>query len=220
MRRLLVGLLLFLGFSLLLVWPWRWFNPPTSAFMLRMQLKGQTYEYDWVDWSSISPHLPVAIVAAEDQKFPYHRGFDFDQIAYAIEEHKAKKRFRGASTISQQVAKNLYLWPGPSYLRKALEAYLTVWIEILWPKKRILEIYMNIAQFGPQIFGVEKASRKYFNRTAVGLTKRQAARLAVILPNPYKLKVWPVSTYVRQRTATIEKQMRLLGGNSYLANLR
>jgi monofunctional biosynthetic peptidoglycan transglycosylase len=216
----LLGLITFGAFSLLLIWPWRWINPPTSAFMLRMQLSGKSYEYQWVDWSSISPHLPVAVVAAEDQRFPHHGGFDFDEIAVAIEEHKAKKRFRGASTISQQVAKNLFLWSGPSYVRKAIEAYLTVWIEMLWSKKRILEVYMNIAQFGPQVFGAEMASRKYFDRGAASLTKRQAARLAVILPNPYQLKVRPASKYMRQRTATIEKQMRLLGGSNYLRGLR
>src|SRR5688572_3911794 len=139
----------------------RWVDPPTSAFMVRERLT-RSVQHRWVDWPQISPHIKVAVIAAEDQKFPSHHGFDLDSINDALEDRDRGRRVRGASTISQQVAKNLFLWPGQSWIRKGLEAYFTVLIEPLWPKRRILEVYLNLAEFGSGVFGVGAASEIYF----------------------------------------------------------
>ena len=151
------------------------------------------------------------MVAAEDQRFPVHWGFDFNQIKAAVQEWETKGRVRGASTISQQVAKNLFLWPDKSWIRKILEAYFTVLIELSWPKRRILEVYLNFAQFGERVFGVAAASDKFFRRPVSDLTFSQAALLAAVLPNPETLKVQAPSKYVQQRVAWIKQQMRRLG---------
>ncbi len=147
----------------------RWIDPPTSAFMVRKSFqawvqgrKDYRVHYEWVDGDRISPYAGIAVVAAEDQKFPEHWGFDFDSIRQALNDNPKRNRPRGASTITQQVAKNLFLWPGRSLVRKGLEAYLTLLIEGLWPKRRILEVYLNIAQFGPGFFGIQSASQWYF----------------------------------------------------------
>ncbi len=172
--------------------------------------------YQWVPWKEISPHMTIAVVAAEDQKFPHHWGFDLDAISNALEENRRRSRPRGASTISQQVAKNLFLWPGRSYLRKGLEAYFTVFIELLWPKRRILEIYLNIAEFGPGVFGVGAASRAYFKKPPSKLLPGEAAILAAVLPNPRRLKAASPSDYVQQRAFQILRQMNRLGGPGFL----
>lgn len=161
--------------------------------------------------------MPLAVVAAEDQRFPDHRGFDLESIRDALEERH--RRQRGASTISQQVAKNLYLWPGQSWLRKGLEAYLTLYIELLWPKRRILEIYLNIAEFGPGVFGVGYAAGDFFGGTARQLSARQAATLAAVLPNPKRMSAAAPSVHVAERRQWILRQMEQLGGPAYLANL-
>lgn len=162
--------------------------------------------------------MPLAAVAAEDQKFPGHFGFDFESIADAWEEMEEGRRVRGASTISQQVAKNLFLWSGKSFVRKAFEAYFTVIMEVLWPKRRILEIYLNIAEFGDGVYGVQAASSKFFGKSPSLLTKREAALLAAVLPNPIRFQVAAPSHYVKRRALHIEKQMNNLG-SSYLKNL-
>jgi len=201
----------------LILLPLRWIPPPTSAFMLR---HAGPVTHRWVPWREISPHVAVAVVAAEDQKFPDHHGFDFASISSALsgEEGRAR-RPRGASTISQQVAKNLFLWPGRSWLRKGLEAWFTLWIEWLWPKRRTLEIYLNIAEFGPGIFGIGAASTAYFGTPPAHLDAAQAARLAAVLPDPRRLQVSDPGPYATARAAQIREQVAMLGGPAYLRGL-
>lgn len=194
----------------------RWVDPPTTAFMLRER---GPVQYRWVDGERISPHIKVAVIASEDQKFPEHHGFDFDSINDALEDRERGRRVRGASTLSQQVAKNLFLWPGQSWIRKGLEAYYTVLIETLWPKRRILEVYVNIAEFGSGVFGVGAASEVFFKKPAARLSAPDAALLAAVLPNPKRLKVRSPSLYVRSRQLWILGQMRGLGGVSLLQQI-
>jgi monofunctional biosynthetic peptidoglycan transglycosylase len=176
--------------------------------------------HDWVPWSRISPHAAVAVIAAEDQKFLLHDGFDFEAIEKAVDDAGRGKRLRGASTISQQVAKNLFLWPGQSWVRKGLEAWFTVWIEFLWPKRRILEVYLNSAQFGRGIWGVQAASRQYFGKDAARLTQPEAALLAAVLPSPTRYRVVNPGPYVRQRQTWILGQMNRLSANGLFENIR
>ena len=204
--------------SIALVLPWRWLKPPTSAFMLRDQfVNSRKIHHRWVAWEGMTAYLPIAVVAAEDQKFPNHRGFDFDAIAKATRERRG--RMRGASTISQQVAKNLFLWPGRSYVRKGLEAWLTVVIETLWSKKRILEVYLNVAEFGPGVYGVGAASEKFFHRPPRRLSLHQASLLAAVLPSPRRMSAARPSTYVDRRAREIAGWVRKLGGPQYLSDL-
>ena len=220
MRWVSRALVAWFALTVLLVLPWRWIAPPTTAFMLRERIAGEgTVHYQWVRWDGISPHLPIAAVAAEDQKFPGHFGFDFDSIADAMEEKRRGGRLRGASTISQQVAKNLYLWPGQNLVRKGLEAYLTVAIELMWPKRRILEVYLNVAEFGPGVFGVLAASRHAFRREPGDLTPRQAATLIAVLPSPKRMSAANPSEYVMRRTREIQAAVAQLGGAGYLSGL-
>jgi len=204
----------------------RWVNPPTSSFIVRDRLaawstsdKTYVYRHRWKDWRAISPQIKVAVIASEDQTFPEHNGFDFKQINNALEEREQGRRVRGASTISQQVAKNLFLWPGQSWLRKGLEAYFTLLIETLWPKQRILEVYLNVAEFGKGVFGVGAASEVFFRKPAASLDAYDAALLAAVLPNPKRLRVNAPSRYVRSRQEWIVSQMQGLGGTSLLARL-
>jgi monofunctional biosynthetic peptidoglycan transglycosylase len=197
----------------------RWLDPPTSAFMLRDRIeafttgeRGYEFRHEWRDWPQISPHAAVAVIAAEDQNFPLHGGFDFKQIDRALADRERGRRMRGASTITQQVAKNLFLWPGQSWFRKGLEAGLTVVIELAWSKQRILEVYLNIAEFGRGTWGVEAASQRYFQRSAARLDPSQAALLAAVLPSPLRLRADAPSAYVRKRQSWILSQMRALGG--------
>jgi monofunctional glycosyltransferase len=215
-----------LGASLLLVVPFRWIDPPTSAFMVRDRLlalfddrPGYRFRHTWVDWQQIAPNAAVAVVAAEDQKFASHLGFDLQAIDKAVRDAQRGRRLRGASTISQQVAKNLYLWPGQSFVRKGLEAWFTLLIESTWPKQRILEVYLNVAEFGRGTFGVEAASQKFFGRPARRLQREQAALLAAVLPNPGRYRVDRPSTYVLKRQRWILRQMAQLGGRDYLDTL-
>ena len=212
--------------SVLAVLSLRWINPPFSAFMAQAQLAawaGRDSNYasrhTWVDLDRISPNLPLAVVASEDQKFPEHWGFDVEAIerAYALNLHSHK--VRGASTISQQVAKNLFLWSGRSYFRKALEAYFTLLIESLWPKRRILEIYLNIAEFGTGTYGAEAAAQRFFHKSASRLTRDDAAVLAAVLPNPQRFSASAPSRYVQQRREWILGQMQALGGPEMLDDI-
>jgi monofunctional biosynthetic peptidoglycan transglycosylase len=194
----------------------RWIDPPSSAFMLRERFVStseskQPLRHTWVDWQHISPQAKIAVIAAEDQKFIDHRGFDLQSISDALEDRQ-RGRVRGASTISQQVAKNLFLWPGQSWIRKGLEAYFTVLIETMWPKRRVLEIYLNIAEFGSGVFGVGAASEMFFRKSASQLSAYDAALLAAVLPNPKRMRANAPSTYVRTRQQWIMSQMRGLGG--------
>lgn len=219
LRRLLRFVALLLAFVLVLtvgcVIVLRWVDPPTSAFIVREQLT-RSVQHRWVDWPQISPQIKVAVIAAEDQKFPTHHGFDLDSINDALEDRDRGRRVRGASTISQQVAKNLFLWPGQSWIRKGLEAYFTVLIETLWPKRRILEVYLNLAEFGSGVFGVGAASEVYFGKRAARLNALDAALLAAVLPSPKRMRVKSPSSYVRSRQEWILGQMRGLGGVSLL----
>jgi monofunctional biosynthetic peptidoglycan transglycosylase len=220
------GLALFAALTVVPVLCVRWVRPPTSAVMLEKRLAGlfggnptAAVRYRWTDWSTIPAPMRLAVVAAEDQKFPRHWGFDFDSIADAVEKAEETGRVRGASTITQQVARNLFLWQGHSYLRKGLEAYVTVLLELLWPKRRILEVYLNIAEFGEGTFGVAAAAQAFFGKRAPDLQPQEAALLAAVLPNPARLHARRPSAYVRGRAVWIEEQMRQLGGPGYLRNL-
>jgi monofunctional biosynthetic peptidoglycan transglycosylase len=215
-RWVAAGLLTALAMPVLLIVILRWAPVPVTAFMVGQWMKGQKPEYHWVSWSDISSRMPISVVASEDQNFPHHWGFDFKAINKAIEDYNRNGRMRGASTISQQTAKNLFLWSDKSLLRKGLEAGLTLAIELCWPKQRILEVYLNIAQFGPDIFGVGAASRKYFNVPPSRLNAGQAALLAATLPNPSRYRITPPSPFMRQRAADIQHQVALLGGPGYL----
>jgi len=215
-------LILTIGCVLLL----RWVNPLSSAFILRDRVaatlqgdKQFVFRQQWVSLQNIAPPVQLAVIASEDQKFPDHWGFDLQSIGDALDAREHGGRVRGASTISQQVAKNLFLWPGQSWLRKGIEAYFTALIETCWPKRRILEIYLNIAEFGRGVYGVEAASRNYLGKTASKLTIADAALLAAVLPNPVRLRVSAPSSYVRARQAWIIGQMGGLGGTTYLRNL-
>lgn len=190
----------------------RWVDPPTSAFMLRASLAhpDEAIRHRWADLEEISPFAAVAVIAAEDQLFPFHSGFDLDSIREAAERNTRSRRVRGASTISQQVAKNLFLWPGPSWLRKGLESWFTLWIEALWPKRRILEVYLNSAEFGRGVWGVEAASRRYFGKPAARLDRAEAALLAAVLPSPKRLRAAEPSAYLRQRQDWVLWQMGML----------
>ena len=209
----------------------RWVDPWYSAFMLDAALDASRAgksnyrtDYRWADLEQISPHAAVAVIASEDQLFPFHTGFDFTSIREAVrhnekQANKRKPRIRGASTISQQVAKNLFLWPGRGYFRKGLEAYLTLLIELTWPKERILEVYLNVAQFGDGIYGVEAAAQRFWKKPAARLNPYEAATLAAVLPSPVRLKASNPSNYVVTRRDQIMAQMRGLGGPRYLIEL-
>ncbi len=205
----------------------RWVPPLTSAFMLEARLaalgKGAgSYrtDYHWVSLERISPQAAIAVIASEDQTFPFNYGFDFPSIRGAVRAAERGKRLRGASTISQQVARNLFLWPGRSFVRKGLEAYFTVLLEALWPKERILEVYLNVAQFGRGIYGVEAAARRFYHEPAARLTAGQAALLAAVLPNPVHWHVERPSRFVAWKQQWILAQMRNLGGAAYLQEVR
>ncbi|MDJ0738608.1 MAG: monofunctional biosynthetic peptidoglycan transglycosylase [Gammaproteobacteria bacterium] len=224
LRRLRRALLRVLGAALLLsvgvVLLLRWLDPPYSAVMLQRLLnEGAAQHQAWVDIERVAPVMALAVVAAEDQRFPHHLGFDTEQILAAVEAHLDGARLRGASTISQQVARNLFLWQGRSYLRKGLEAWFTVLIEALWGKRRILEMYLNFAETGTRRFGVALAARDGFGRTAQALSAAQAALIAAALPNPTAYDVTAPSGHLRERQRWILRQMRNLGGPAYLAGI-
>ena len=212
--------------SFIIVLLMRWWAPPTSAFMLEAHLGALAQgnftfhlRHSWVDRERIAPAMQLAVIASEDQKFPFHHGFDFDSIHDAVREQEEGIRSRGASTLSQQTAKNLFLWGGRSYVRKGLEAWFTVLLEACWPKTRVLEIYLNSAQFGPDVFGVEAAAQIFFHKHAAALTRPEAAQLAAVLPNPLRLHAERPSAYVLSRREWILTQMRDLGDVAYLRNL-
>lgn len=205
---------------------WRWMDPATTSFILQRKVSeliaggdARSVAHRWVAWDAISPYAGIAVIASEDQRFSEHWGFDLDSIQDAIEERQSGGRVRGASTITQQVAKNLFLWPGRSWVRKGLEAYFTVLIEMFWPKRRILEVYLNIAQFGDRTFGVAAASRQFFGKRASALSAREAALLAAVLPNPVRLRADDPSPYVIERAGWIQRQMQSLGGPGSLRGI-
>jgi monofunctional biosynthetic peptidoglycan transglycosylase len=226
LRWLSLALLTWLVLSTTSVALLRWVHPLRSAFMVEAEVaawRAQNHAYrtdfQWVSLEQISPHAALAVIASEDQQFPFHAGFDFNSIREAVRASEHGKRLRGASTISQQVAKNLFLWNGHSFLRKGLEAYFTVLIEALWPKERILEMYLNVAQFGDGVYGVEAAARRFWHKRALRLSPEEAAVLAAVLPNPRLMHADRPSRYVLQRRDEILAQMRALGGDAYLRAL-
>jgi len=218
-RFLIICLLSGLILSWLVVLPLRWVDPPTTAFMLQDDSGRETLLHEWSAWPDIGTVPPVAVVAAEDQKFADHSGFDLDSIRQSVEDYADGESLRGASTITQQVAKNLYLWSGRSFFRKGIEAYFTVLIEATLSKQRILEIYLNIAEFGPGVYGVRAASKAYFGKAPNELNDSEAALLAAVLPNPKQLHVENPSAYVRGRQSWIVNQMRRLRRERWIASL-
>ncbi len=217
------AILAWVGVTALAVLSLRWLDPPTSAFMLTARVQAalardSSYraDYRWVSLERISPHAALAVIASEDQLFPFHGGFDLNSIREAVRASEHGKHLRGASTISQQVAKNLFLWSGQSFVRKGIEAWFTVLIEAMWPKERILETYLNIVEFGKGMYGVEAASQRYFHKEAARLSSPESALLAAVLPNPIRFHVDNPSRYVQSRRDWILGQMRGLGGSSYL----
>jgi len=209
-RYLLVAIVIFIAVSWALVLPLRWINPPTTAFMLQDNSGRIPVLYEWHNWDELVGPAPLAVVASEDQKFADHFGFDLKSIQTSVQEFQDGEPLRGASTISQQVAKNMYLWPGKSFLRKGVEAYITLLIEASLPKRRILEIYLNIAELGPGIYGVGAASKIYFNKSPKELSDADAALLAATLPNPNRLRADQPSDYVRERQRWILHHLRRL----------
>jgi monofunctional biosynthetic peptidoglycan transglycosylase len=185
-------------------------NPPTTAVMLLQPGAVGDLDYVWVDRNAIAWDAARAVIASEDQRFVEHHGIDFVSVDKALADYRGGDGLRGASTITQQVAKNLFLWQGRSFVRKGLEAYFAVLIELCWPKERILEVYLNIAEFGPRVFGVEAAARQYFGSSAATLRLTDAAVLAAVLPNPASLSAARPSDYVRDRRDAIITQVRLL----------
>lgn len=212
--------------SVVLVLTLRWMDPPASAFMLRhawnlwrLERAPPYYHHVWVPWDGIAPAVRLAAIAGEDQRFPTHRGFDFTEMRLAWEEHRAGGRLRGASTITQQAAKNLFLWPARGWVRKLIEAWFTLLMELFWPKERILEVYLNIVQIGPGTYGVGAASLRYFNRPANELTMREASLLIGVLPAPGTFRLDQPSPRLERRAAWISDQATRLGGTRYLGRL-
>ncbi len=225
-RWLGLACLWFAGVSVALVLTMRWVPPVGSAMMVEDAIGRWAtgdfsfrLHYQWQSWERLSRHIKLAVIASEDQKFAFHPGFDFAAIDKALKANQRGKKVRGASTISQQVAKNLFLWPGRSWVRKGLEVWFTVLIEALWPKQRILEVYLNIAEMGPGTYGAEAAAQRYFHKPAKKLTRPQAALLAATLPNPIRYRADRPSRFVLRRQAWILGQMNHLGGTEYIRHV-
>ncbi|MGD8426249.1 MAG: monofunctional biosynthetic peptidoglycan transglycosylase [Balneolaceae bacterium] len=217
----------FIGLSFFLVLLLKWLNPPTTSFILQRQFqawrKGEKnfeLHYRWASWASISQHLKMAAITSEDQRFAYHWGLDLESIEKAVDEYQQGKDLRGASTITQQVAKNLFLWQDQSYIRKGIEAYFALLIELCWSKERILEIYLNIAEFGNGIYGAQAAAKQYFRTTAALLSKWQSALMVTALPAPKRYDIAHPSAYMYSRERWVLRYMDLLGEKSYLQRLK
>ncbi|MBN6788821.1 monofunctional biosynthetic peptidoglycan transglycosylase [Pseudomonas fulva] len=225
LRRLLRALLWFAAVSIVLVLVFRWVPPPGTALMFERKVQSWVsgepidLQREWVSWDHISDDLKVAVIAGEDQKFASHWGFDIPAIQAALAFNERGGNVRGASTLTQQVAKNLFLWPGRSWLRKGLEAWFTGLMELFWTKQRILEVYLNSAEWGQGVFGAQAAARYHFGVEASQLSRQQAAQLAAVLPSPLKWNAGKPSTYVASRAGWIRRQMSQLGGPSYLMQL-
>jgi monofunctional glycosyltransferase len=204
--------LLAIALTLLLTVPLRWINPPGSAFMLIERVtSSHEIRQQWMPLNEISPELALAVIAAEDQNFPNHHGFDLREIRAAVETHRQGGRLRGASTISQQLARNLYLWPHRSWVRKGLEFWFTVPLELFLPKPRMLEIYLNVAEFGVGIYGAEAAAQHHFGKPASALTRAEAALLAGVLPAPKRMDASKPGEFLTERQRWIMRQMNNLG---------
>jgi len=224
LRWLMALPLLFAAASALQVIVLRFVDPPLTTTMALRHVEawgegdwGFRLQYQWRDLAQMAPSVPISLVAAEDQRFPYHRGFDLQAIEKARDHNARGGRLRGASTITQQVAKNLFLWQGRSWLRKGLEAWYTVLLEVFWSKQRILETYANIAEFGDGVYGAQAAARQFWGKDAARLTPGQSALLAAVLPAPRRYDARQPGPYVQRRAAWIQRQARQLGGAGYLA---
>lgn len=210
-KRIFICLFILQLFYILLL---KWVNPPITLTQLWSLVSGHGLKRDYVGRKSISPYARLAVIASEDQLFPDHSGFDWKNIKKAMAYNKKKpNRIRGASTISQQVAKNVFLWQGRSWIRKALEVYFTKMIEWVWGKKRILDVYLNVIEMGDGIFGIEAASQQYFNKPAKNLTRQEAAMIAACLPNPKKYPVKPLSSFVAIKYGWVLRQMSNLNSD-------
>jgi monofunctional biosynthetic peptidoglycan transglycosylase len=219
-RKVKMIFLLFFIAQLVYIVLLKWVDPPITLTQLNSWASGSGLKRDYVDWKNISPYAALAVIASEDQLFPDHNGFDLKSIKKAMAHNKKKPgRIRGASTISQQVAKNVFLWQGRGWVRKGLEVYFTFMIELIWGKKRIIELYLNVAEMGKGVFGVEAASNKYFNKPASKLTRVEAAMIAACLPNPKKYTVKPVSRYVTRRYPWVLQQMNYLKDDADIKQL-
>jgi len=214
-----ISLLAWLALTFCVVLALGWFRPPFTAVMLEQSMPLAKLEHRWVDADSIARAAARAAIAAEDQRFLDHHGIDFVSLDRALADYREGDGLRGASTITQQVAKNLFLWQGRSFVRKGLEAYFALLIELLWSKQRILETYLNIAEFGPGVFGVEAAAQRFFGVPAGRLTAPQAALLVAVLPNPHRFNVVRPSAYVRSRQRWVLTQMRLLEQRGHYVGL-
>ncbi len=226
LRWLIALPLLFALATLLQVLLLRFVDPPFSAFMAARQAQAVAagdwrfrLGYDWRDLEDMAACVPVALVAAEDQNFAHHHGFDFKAIEKARAHNARGRKVRGASTISQQLSKNLFLWSGRSWVRKGVEAWYTGLIELLWPKRRILEVYANVVEFGDGVYGAQAAARTFYGKDAARLSYEQCARLAAVLPNPKRYNAARPGPYVQRRARAIQRQMRYIGGNEYLRTL-
>lgn len=194
-------------FSIALTWAFAVVNPSVTATMAVRRMQGDDVRYAWTPLEEISPHMVRAVIASEDMRFCRHHGFDFDAIGAAVRDARAGRGLRGASTISQQTAKNVFLWNGGGYVRKGGEAWFTLWAEVLWSKPRIMEIYLNVAEFGDGIFGVEAAAQVRFGTSAAALTVDEAAVLAAVLPNPHRYRVDPPTEFVLARGRRVRTRM-------------
>lgn len=201
--------LLFAG-SILWATAYRFVGPPGSFIMLDRALKGAEVRRDWVPLSAISPHLVRAVIAGEDSKFCSHQGFDIEAIEKAARDNKSGKKRRGASTLTQQTAKNAFLWNEGGWLRKGVETWFAALLDALWPKRRVMEVYLNLAEWGDGLFGAEAAAQGRFGKSARALTKQEAALLAAVLPSPNKWRVDPPGPYVKRRAATLRKRMDIV----------
>ncbi len=216
-KRLFLVLFILHLFYLLIL---KWVNPPVTITQFVSLVTGEGLQRDYVDYNEMSSYAKLAVISSEDQLFPDHNGFDWKSIEKALEHNeKNPDRVRGGSTISQQVAKNVFLWQGRSWVRKGLETYFTFLIEIAWGKKRILEMYLNIAEMGEGIYGIEAASQAYFKKSAARLTRTQAAMIAACLRNPKRYTVKPMSKFVASRYPWILKQMNNLQGRESIQEL-
>jgi len=216
-KRIFIFLFFFQFFCILL---FKWVDPPITMTQLVSWVSGHGLKRDYVGWKKISYNAKLSVIASEDQVFPDHSGFDWKNIKKAMAYNKKKpNRIRGASTISQQVAKNVFLWQGRGWIRKGLEAYFTFMIELIWSKKRILEVYLNVIEMGRGVYGIEAASRSYFNKPAASLTRVEAAMIASCLPNPKNYTVKPLSNYVAGRRHWVLRQMNNLEEDPDIQNI-
>jgi monofunctional biosynthetic peptidoglycan transglycosylase len=210
-KLVLLALLIFVGLPVGTATLYRYVAPPVTPLMIIRYIGGEDLEKHWTPLGQISRHARYAVIAAEDNNFCVHDGFDWNAVREATIDYLEGDRLRGASTISMQTAKNVFLWPGRTFLRKGLEVPLTVLIEYLWDKQRILEVYLNVAEWGPGVYGIEAAAQTHFGKPAARLTRREAALLAAILPSPRKWSPTRPGEYVRARASQIERRMRHLG---------